>query len=627
MNKISQFVYRASLTLLFVFLILMGLSAFGYLEDIHSGLFLTKIIQLLFLSCFILIAFSFLLKKKLSHKYYLGGVLFLSFLLRLIFIIQKNPTQVSDFLYMYNSAMDLAQGNSNALKTSYYNFAIFNTPFTIYEAFLLKWFDSIFLLKLLSVFYSTLIVLFIYKIAQSIFGWKVARIAGFIACIFPPFIIYNAVLTNQTISILFLLMGVYAIINKKYMYGGLLLGLGQVFRPIGIMFLIGAILMIFWEWYTKKESFYKHNLKQLLTSGLRLVVPYYFVLLSVSGFLVSFHYTDHGLFYNPTPSYKFLVGLNQETKGSYSKTDNKLIDQDIEGFEEIAREKINERTVNLTEVASLFEHKFKEMWGSKDASFFWTKLSKNGLILFNQYFWIFILLSSGAVILFIRKKNTSYHLNGSLYLVWTFLGFIFIYLLIEIQTRYRYELYPLFILTSALGSIHILKVSEKQINLRTIKFIFLLGLMLFLFTFIPNSFFQRTIRKEILFSPSTKTIEVDQALNDHVQIQRLVINNLNDSTTSISMILNKNVEPYDINKYAMAVRAGLPDGSGKELKWDFKPVLYNFQDQKYMEKSFRNMPDSVVYLNFRFYDRSGYSGFRGKLVKIENIQLKISQQK
>lgn len=622
MNNLSGFLYKSLTIFLLISFILMGLSSFGYLEEIKPGLFLTKIIQLTFIFLILLSVFYVLIKKDIPSRYFLWGLLLVSFVLRLVFILQNKPDQVSDFLYMYKQAMELVGGNQDALKTEYYNFAIFNTPFTIYESYLLKWFGSVELLKVLNVIYSTLIVFFIYKIGQSIFGERVARIAGFIASIFPPFIIYNAILTNQTLSILFILVGIYFIVNRKYVSGGLFLGLGQIFRPIGIMFLVGSLAVVLWEWCNRKEHFTKKQLKELFLTGLKLIIPYYIILFSVSGFLTSFNYTEHGLFHNPTPSYKFLVGLNQETQGSYSESDNELIYTDLDNFEKIAKEKINERTSNLSEVFLLFENKFEKMWGSKDASFFWADLGNNKFTLYTQLIWIFILFSGGSLIFFLRRKAPAHSQFGSLYIFLVLLGFIGIYFLIEIQPRYRYEIYPLFILVSSLGCFHILETIKNKIEIKTVKIVSLSIFLLFVFTLIPDSVFQRTIEKEIPSFSNAKVIEVNQPLNNDIQIKQLHFHHPNDSITSIIIELNHNVKVSDISKYAMTIRAGLPEESQKELMWDFRPTLYKSGNIKYVENTLINAPDSVVYLNLALYDRDGFKGFKGFFVKVKNVSLR-----
>src|SRR5690606_10627780 len=96
----------------------------------------------------------------------------------------------------------------------------------------------------------------------------------------------------------------------------------------------------------------------------------------------------------------------------------------------------------------------------------------------------------------------------------------------------------------------------------------------------------------------------------------------NDGATSIIIELNNNVKVSDISKYAMTIRAGLPEESQKELKWDFKPTLYKFKTINYIEKTLPNTFDSVAYLTFALYERNGFNGFKSSFVTVKNIRLK-----
>lgn len=624
MNKnIFTLIYKSFAILLLVLCILMGLSAFEYLDNINQEMFITKLIYISLTSSIFLFISYLLIHKKLHSKYFVLGLIIVSFCLRLIYIFQNNPDQVSDFLYMYLKARELAGSEINALKTDYYSFAVFNTPFTIYEAYLLKWFDSIMLLKTLNVIYSTIIVYYIYKIGKVIYDEKTGRIAGFIACVFPPFIIYNVILTNQTLSILFILMGVYSIINKKYIKGGLLLGLGQIFRPIGIMFLIGAVIIIIMEWLNNEKYLSKQRVKLLFSSITKLVVPYYFVLFFISGCLTGLNFTEHGLFHNPAPSYKLLVGLNNNTNGGYSQSDSNLL-LDIENFETIAKEEINKRTVNLIEVSQLFEIKFKKMWGAEDASFFWGQTQNKTHIYYNQLLWIFLLFIGGSILFSkINQDKSSAYQRLFIYIV--LLGFIGVYFLIEIQTRYRYELYPLFILIGSAGVKSVLSKVEYSLmdNKNKIKIAAIISILLLLIS-LPKSIFQRSVDKEITPSLITQTVDVNKNLTEKIQIEKLIISSVNDSITVLRLKLDDKTRASDIYKYAVTLRGNTQQNS-KEILWDFNPILYKSKNIKYLETEIKNAPDSLNYLSIALYDRDGYKGLRSAVIRVENIQLVLSK--
>src|SRR5690606_12996940 len=114
---------------------------------------------------------------------------------------------------------------------------------------------------------------------------------------------------------------------------------------------------------------------------------------------------------------------------------------------------------------------------------------------------------------------------------------------------------------SSLGCYHILETIKDKIDFKTIQVVSVSILFLFAFTLIPKSTFQRTIEKEIPFHSNVNIIEVNQPLNNDIHIKRLQIYHPNDGATSIIIELNNNVKVSDISKYAMTIRAGLPEES------------------------------------------------------------------
>lgn len=620
----NQFIYKTIVIITCFLLFFMGLAAFDFLE-IKNNYFIFKLISLGFYTGLILTVSYFINRPKVSMNVFIIGLLLVSFGIRLWFIIKNDPKQVSDFSVMYKTAVELANGNQDALKKTYFDFAIYNAPFTIYQAIVLKFKESIFLLKFLSIIYSTLIVLFVYLIGRKIHNESSGRIAGLICCFFPPLFVYNTILTNQTLSILFILVGIYCVLNnKRLILAGLFLGLGQIFRPIGIIFLFATIVLLFWEWLNYSDYFSREKIKRLFFNTFKLMVPYYLILFVTSSLMVKLNFTEHSLFYNPTPSYKFLVGLNPESQGGYSQSDNNLIYQNIHDFESVAQQKINERTDNLLDVYGLFETKFKHLWGKKDTSFYWSKLEFSSYVEYSQLIWV-VLLFGGCSIVFFKREKT---LNPSLlYILLPIAFFTLIYLFIEIQPRYRYELYPLFILTT--GVVFSESLTNLKNNISTKKIlIFLMGIsLLYGVTRISNNFYQRTVEKESLTLSSPLIYDVHQTLNKHLEIEKIYIKDVGNNHKNIVFEVNEATSAKKIKKYALTLRAGLTEEQkaiyGKdEILWDFKPILYKSGKFKYIETTVdANELDSLSYLRFALYDRDGFNGFKSDYIKIENIRL------
>jgi len=114
--------------------------------------------------------------------------------------------------------------------------------------------------------FDTISIWLIYKIVQKIFSNKLfCVITAFLYATYPFIIVWNPVIYAESVSVFFLLLGVWFFVNEKlkynYFFSGLILGLAALTR-LQIIFIfpaIGLALMIL----------YKKNIPQLL----RILVP------------------------------------------------------------------------------------------------------------------------------------------------------------------------------------------------------------------------------------------------------------------------------------------------------------------------------------------------------------------
>lgn len=433
------------------------------LSQIDEALFSLKVLKFL-LSIIIPLGVSyFLLTKKISSKVFnvfLFTGLLLALFVRFRLILTIEAPLKSDFAYMFNTANRWIGGNKEAFNTSYYDFAVFNIPFTIYLAFFTKYLGGLLAIKTMNVFWSVGIVFLIYKISKKLFNPQAAIIALFTAALFPPFIVYTAILSNQTISIFFILFGLYFLIcRKKLLICSLFIGLGHIFRPIGTVFILAILLYVILQFIEHKNLLKKDNIKNVLLSLVKIIIPFQLVMIVISGLFLFFNITTNTLYDNPAPSYKLLVGLNPERTGQWNKDDSELLKQNSSSnFENLAKQKIAERTNNKLKVLNLFKEKYKIMWGKPDEVFFWADYNSSSKKAITNYFWLGILFFCVCFTIF--KKGFNLEAHTLLFFI-TLLGFVTAYLFIEIQTRYRYEIYPLFIILSSQGLIMFINRIKK----------------------------------------------------------------------------------------------------------------------------------------------------------------------
>lgn len=318
----------------------------------------------------------------------------------------------------------------------------------------------------------------LYKIGE-LFDRKMGVVAGFIFAFYPSNIIMSQISNNQHGANLCYLIAIYFILKwdfkdlsvkqivYRYVWIGVILGIGYYFHPSAIMMLVALLF-----WFGSKIIFTK-KLGNLLKIGVIIISYYLFIKLVMFGLLQVgiVTSTESGSMWG-----KFVVGLNQETSGTYSGEDYTAIG-DAENPTQLAMELIRERTQDMKAVISLFANKTRSLLFGQDTSFWWYVMgdyTKNmqyegGSIeailanakynkmehvvsafgVWDQYysFYIYIFAIIGLVALGKSKENIS----RVQLLLWTTLGWTSFFIITEVQPRYRYFIMPYMFLYAAGG--------------------------------------------------------------------------------------------------------------------------------------------------------------------------------
>jgi len=436
----------------------------------------------LFVFLFVFYVFFFFLVKiiRTHRKQYLYCLvfclLFIGFSLRFMWIMIIDTQPISDFKFILNNAIELAQGNKEFLHNNYFYKFPYNLPFTIYEALLYKIFHSVFILKILNVIISTYILWLIYSIAKYAFNEEVALIALFLSIIFPPFIYNTSVLSNQIIALALFLSGLFVFLKKKNIYlTGFLFALGHIFRPIGIVFIIPMLIFLIFEFILSTKKIDMQNIKSIILKILKFLGSYYITIIIIFSLIDKTGIPVKSMFYDPIPHYKFLVGLNYKSNGYYNAEDGNLTNQ--KNFKELADKKIKERLKDKKKLKTLFLKKIKFFWGLNDFDIFWSKAGLSNkekkkipinflyslTLIIYQLLVISIVLYLLYMLYSLSKHNEFLTINVfQYYLIIQFIILFVIYLFIEIQGRYRYSIYYILIILGALG---IYTFQNKLLNL------------------------------------------------------------------------------------------------------------------------------------------------------------------
>ena len=407
----------------------------------------------------------FISTRKIKH---FGIILFaVSFIIRLIFIIVANFPQVYDFKTLLEASEMFAKGDYSF--NSWFHFATwgYQTAFVIYQGVLLKLFHSIFILKLLNVIYSSILVLIVYKLGLKISKNEVSsRIISLLYMIFPFYLFLNSVLLNSHLATLLSYLGIFFIIKentkyKDYLIGSILIALGNIIRPEGIIIVLTLIIF-------KIITLKKENIKKIIIS-LLIFLSSYFIICNGSSFLVKASNINPSGLQNKDPLWKFLLGFNYDTCGYYTDDDAVYqINKETE-IKEIKRRALE----NIPRTGKLMVCKVDRFWLSSglenEMSSFNDKtfnimginikfsMIKNLAINLNKGINI-VVLALMLLGLIVNRKSIK---NETLFLLIMILITFGVYLFIEIQPRYLYFIH---ISVFALASLGINYIQELRIK-------------------------------------------------------------------------------------------------------------------------------------------------------------------
>lgn len=394
-----------------------------------------------------------LTQKLLERKNLIIVVLLASFIIRLIWILSVDTFPVSDFESMYNAAREVSYGNFNCFHgLSYFARFTHDTMIVLYYSLFFRIYSNpIFLIKLVNVIGSIISILSIYWTVLELFGNKSAVTASILIGLFPPFIMYTSQLLSENIAMPFFLLSVYFFIRyvkcmsqyKWIILSGISLACGNMFRMVGIIFLIAYIMYL---------VIYKSiisSIKPIIIAVLLFTLPIYIT----STMLINKGITESHLWCpKETVLTSILKGTNFNSFGFWNQEDADIVikyNYDNEKIKEESLKIIKERLLGspIYKVALLYIGKLAGELGFSDFnSYEFTVLDSNNSIGSNiaryfsftfitliNLFHVFLLYFSA---MYLRKsKKVKDEMNFFLILT---LGFTSFYLISEVQPRYSF---------------------------------------------------------------------------------------------------------------------------------------------------------------------------------------------
>ena len=371
-------------------------------------------------------------------KYKLIIFLFLFTLtIRVAIVLLIDTPVISDFKTMLEASKELVNGTDAYKSMPYFITWGYQMGHVIYQAILLNIINSITFLKIVNAIATSFTVVMIYLIGKELSNTKAAIIISIIYSIFLFPLLLNTVLTNQLLPMLLILIAIYLWMKKKKenklmpVIIGILLGISNMLRSETIVIIIAFVL------YTIFLMIKKENRKALIINLCLIIISYFTLTTATSFVLKATDISPSGL-ENKNSSWKFLEGLNIETRGRYSEDDAVKYSYDKKKTTKELKKRIQEE---WQQYPLLFAKKTKILWLNSDLSWPLGHIeNQEDLKLYegiNQIFIYFFVIMSLLSAITLFKKTYKKEQILILLILFVYFG---VYLFIEVMPRYAYSL-------------------------------------------------------------------------------------------------------------------------------------------------------------------------------------------
>lgn len=302
-----------------------------------------------------------------------GALLFLSALaLKGSFAAWMATEPVSDFGMLYAVAGALARGSAKLTDYEYFVWWPYQSGFVAWMAAFIRLFGAdVLFFKLTNALFSALTNLLVYGFARRFASERGARAAALLYLLYPGTWLLVPVLTNQHLSELLFAAAIYIYtapaesLRKKLglaAAAGVLLTLGNAVRPIAVVALAAAACAMVLELLQRRQKGWA-GARDALLRAVVLALFYTVLMAGLSGLARITGLNEYGLG-NNCPEWKFVLGLNEQTKGGYSRSDAEAVFGG-EDPRQAARDLLAARLpIPPGRLLELFRWKIYKMWGS-----------------------------------------------------------------------------------------------------------------------------------------------------------------------------------------------------------------------------------------------------------------------
>lgn len=390
-------------------------------------------------------------KTKFEFKKFSILLFALSMIMSVSYCLIIQTPVTSDFKLILDASQSLLEGDLSFTETIYFKTWAYQMFWVIFQAGILSIWNNIFALKLVSCIFLSFCNVFIYNISLEYFSEKSSKAVSLIHLLFLAHLTHITILSNTIFSIFFMYLAIYILICNKlnnlhiiarYSIIGILVSIGNMLRPDGIIIVLSFLAFSLVEFCENKQDF-----KNILTKVATFLLSYLLIFQLTSGIISITGIHEDGLA-NNNPLWKFVLGFNHTTGGTYSSSDLTLIN-DLQVEFDISQDEaelmiIKDRVfVSPLKLLMLFRAKIHNFWSAN--TLYWSlgylPESFSGIYKvlnsFNTSLFNIILFLSplGVLNLTLNKSMKS---SKKCFFLFILLATFIVYLFIETQSRYSY---------------------------------------------------------------------------------------------------------------------------------------------------------------------------------------------
>ena len=414
---------------------------FSWMSIIFLIVLLLDIEPAIFLSVMVLILLFMFLQKVKDPIKIVPFLFVFALIIREIAVFLIDTPIVSDFCSFYKGAIAIFEGKSlyDPSLGGYYELWGFNTGIAIYYGILLKICKSVRFLKSVNSLLDSGTVLLIFVIAYRIFHNIKGAMLAALSYAFCPFnILYMTVLSNQPSSLFCLMLGILILSDEKckrlfqWMEAGIFIGVAYILRPDVLPVILSVIFCLVYKMIICKDKY------KIIIHIVIFLTGWYSIRWLISNLIILLGINPEGL-NNSFGLYKIAVGLNIESHGLWNQADMDLL---IKG--NITLQFLLERikSHSIWEYFRLLIEKMRLFW--LENPLYWSighwenKEVQNLIYQINLIYWrVVYFLGSFSMMKILRKKNFQEFRYTFFPICMICVSCIF--LLIEVQPRYRYS--------------------------------------------------------------------------------------------------------------------------------------------------------------------------------------------